>query len=145
MSCSPPPPRFFFCIMLFIAIYFSVLYLFRQIFRKNIGHLAWYCIHRQIYLLWLTLIFLAESICWSNEQCFLLSCPLCMLLYQWLLLVFNFCSAWHIMGVLGVKIMNCLMVVRTIAIIILNNFLLGMWKILQNLLYSICTVYLTLT
>lgn len=43
-------------------------------------------------------------------------------LWQRLLLVFDFCSAWHIIGVLGIKFMNCPMIVRTIAKIILNDF-----------------------
>lgn len=106
---------------------------------KNIGHLSCYCTHRQICLLWLTLIFLVDSICLSNKQYFLLFCPLCMPLWQLLLPVFTYCSAWLIMGHLGIKVMDCLMVVRTIEIITLHNFLLGTWKIFHNSL-SVSTV-----
>lgn len=64
---------------------------------------------------------------WSNEQCPLLCCPLCLPLWPRLLLAFNFYNAWHIMCVLGIKAMNCLNGSKNNSNN--NNFLLGMWNI----------------
>jgi len=60
----------------------------------------------------------------KQQAVLFLCCSLCMSLWRWLLLMFSFYSVWHIMDVLGIKIMSCLMVVRTITVIILSNVFL---------------------